>query len=242
MDLIGKQLPSVSEADNGKFLGVDSGRWQAVPVQKADLIYIPYPDLNYSSIQAALAAEQRPFTQLAIDGNEYTFYLMQNLLQSDPAKFVFVSVAHGTTSHTYLTHFLNVSENIKDVNNITFYDIDFVNKLNTKINNLTSVLALKQLPVTVSGTTATLDLTNEGGIQAMMLNYAAGHNYLFVVVNLQTSPNNILVFTPCGMDTSTANMHMDLSCISNGLAYYVRLTPIDTNVMRGTLNTYQLTT
>lgn len=30
MDLIGKQLPSVSAADNGKVLSVENGRWKAV--------------------------------------------------------------------------------------------------------------------------------------------------------------------------------------------------------------------
>lgn len=35
MDLIGKQLPSVSAADNGKVLGVEDGHWKAVTASQA---------------------------------------------------------------------------------------------------------------------------------------------------------------------------------------------------------------
>ena len=137
MDLIGKQLPSVSAADNGKVLGVENGAWRPI---------MP-----------------------------------------------------------------------------------------------TSTSPIEDLPLNVSGGIATLDVTNQGGIQQVLTQYGQGSNFQFVGLNVQSSPDNILIFTLCGIDTSTTNFHIDLSCVSDGRAYYVRLRPVSTNVMSGTLDSYKLT-
>ena len=136
MDLIGKQLPSVSAADNGKVLGVENGAWRPI---------MP-----------------------------------------------------------------------------------------------TSTSPIEDLPLNVSEGIATLDVTNQGGIQQVLTQYGQGSNFQFVGLNVQSSPDNILIFTLCGIDTSTTNFHIDLSCVSDGRAYYVRLRPVSTNVMSGELKAYTL--
>lgn len=242
MDLIGKQLPSVSASDNGKVLGVENGAWRPImptPASPADMVFIPYQSLTYSSITDALAAGQTPFTRHTILNEDYTFYLIKN---EPSAKYIFCCVTMDPyNGQLFQMHFLQVtSSNLKVTATELFYDREVVDTLQGDVQELYKIVRLKQLPLTVSGKTATLDLTSKGGIQSFMQEYAAGNNIQFIGLNIQSSPDNILIFAVCGIDTATTNLHVDLSCVSEGKAYYVRLTPVDTNVMRGTLYTYTL--
>ena len=246
MDLIGKQLPSVSAADNGKVLGVENGRWRAItrtPATPADMVYIPYSELTYSRIQAALAAGKTPFTKHTVLEEDYTYYLMK-FDPSSPRYLFACTNPDPNIPGTFQIHWLQVGTSHKVTATIQFYEKSLVDQLEENLdNNIEEVsdrLALKQLPVTVSGTTAILDLAGTGGVQNTLKRYSRGDNIQFIGTNIQSSPNNILIFTVCGIDTTTSNLHVDLSCVSDGRAYYVRLTPVDTNVMRGTLYSYTL--
>lgn len=245
MDLIGKQLPSVSAADNGKVLGVDSGRWKPIPASKPDMVYIPYSELTYSSVQAALAAGKTAFTMHTVLGEDYTFYLMK----FDPSspRYIFACTnPDPATPGTFQIHFLQLGTTGKFTLTIQFYEKahidDALSSVNGDFLDLAALIQIKQIPVTVNGSTATLDLTSTGGVQSTLYRYSKGDNIQFIGTNIQSSPDNILIFTVCGIDTTTSNLHVDLSCISDERAYYVRLVPTSTTEMRGTLVETPLTT